>query len=350
MEGAPRAWLRKGLRVLLLAALPAALLVWALPGLVARLISPDGPTLAHEAIHPEEADAFVDDLLAGLGASSVEERAITEAGEQRSGTSLLPAGQSIETAATLLRSLAHSGGVEAYGTISGGLDLDIRVYAGPILRWRLLLMPALVEEPSLPPPPSRRERPLVSLIVTDLGDRPTPELFARPVPLTVAIIAWSPFGLPLAQSAAEASFEILVQPPQVPAGTGGSPEDAIAAIPYASGILWRGDGGAGLPPIPMGTLVVPGGLAGSRAPEGMRLLATLSTAQLGIEASLRRLRHLAAEQGQAALSISVDDPGLPAALAWARQAESSGYRLVLAHEAARPEDTRGRPDQAPPDP
>ncbi|MCK6506828.1 divergent polysaccharide deacetylase family protein [Myxococcota bacterium] len=245
---------------------------------------------------PAEVDAF---LAAALPAAGLTLRHSQVGAEGlRTETWAVPPGRAAEEVAQGLRQAARAEGVELHLVPRDELDALVRVYAGSAPRRALLLVPTLPADTTPPAAPNRRERPLLGLVIGGLGEREAAALVATPLPLTVAVRPFLPHSLAVARDAARAWQEVLVDvaEPEL------DPAAARAAVPFA------------------------------------REVTELQA----------RITHLLATRGRTAVLLEHDDPALPGLLGWAARVAGSRYRLVLAHELARPEDTVGLAGEEPP--
>jgi hypothetical protein len=173
---------------------------------------------------------------------------------------------------------------------------------------------------------------LVALIVTGLGETAAlPKLLQRaPIPITVAIDAFRPSTLEVAEAAAHASHEILVAlAADAPALAQGK------AVPYASGFLLAED--AAVPPLPdpFHVVIAPHPIA----PGPRTVVAQWASPERDTRQALRRALWLASRAGSAALVVRADDPLLPEVIVLL--ADTPHVRPVLASEAARPAEVKG---------
>ena len=243
--------------------------------------------------------------------------------------------------AAAVRERAQAAGLELYVSQVDGLDAEIRVYAGPTLRHQILLVPTLPADPKPPRTRALRERPLIALIVSGLGDARRPELTRLDIPLTVAIQPYSPFALRLAHQAAMRWDEVLLDM----TGMGEDVRDrrrlsqAFHAVPFATGVLSDALPYSTLPDRPMGIIVQ----LEARRTVPMSIRSQWVPAQHSHRRSasetLTRTRILAIQEGAATMTVNINDPELPEVLAWASQ--TRGFRMALASEILRADQTRG---------
>jgi hypothetical protein len=249
----------------------------------------------------------------------------------------LPRGADNEQVMYRVRAYADEAGMEVYLRIVDGIDVELRAYRGPDLRQLLLLIPDLPAPPSFSKGVKDPNRPLVSIIVVGLGESEASTVIDQPVPITVAIKPFTPFGLRIARRAAARWHEVIVDLP-----SGMAPAEAQRAIPHATG-LWV-DGAPVRPLNPEDVVTVPAERMGRRQPgerDQLRLLPVQQRERRTTMETLERVRHIAARSGVGALVVDASDPELGAVLSWAAKAHHHGYRMVLATEAARGSEVQG---------
>ncbi len=313
-----------------------ALLIWLAPALLAAALS--GPETKH-AIQDRDADgvdAWLEDTRAALGLAPP--RATSEQDGVRHAIHTLPAGMDAAALSDALRARAAAEGLELYARVVDDVDAEIRLYAGATLRHRLLFVEQTPDPPALSARPWR-ERPLLALIISGLGDRGAPEVTGTVAPLTLAIRPRRPFSLQLGRDAIRAWHEVLLDL----SDSGLSVVEARTALPWASGVL-------GAPTASIGDWsrpIITHPVGEAPAEDRRRLLPVQRPRHMSAAVSLRRARRRAISEGCAALVIDADAPDLAAVLEWAAAANGQGYRLVLASEAARAADLRGRVDPSP---
>ena len=312
-----------------------AVVVWIVPSLMSSVNAPT-PTVSNvpkAEVSPEEVDRFVEDVLRRIGAVEVLSRE-DENGLVR-GIFQLPKGAQAAMIAQRMRRFAAESDLELYASPVDGLDLEIRVYAGATLRQQLLLIPDLPEPPKYKKSIRSLDRPLVALVITNVGEASVDTILATTAPITVAIRPYTPFALRSARIAAGAWHEVLAHVPRDM-----TPQEAQRAVPLATGIWFDGT-----PVAPLGkydVVVVPSDrVSGARTPENLRVLPAQHSERRDAMATLSRAQHIAARMGQAALVIDANDPELGAILKWAANAHVDGYRMVLASEAARASEVQG---------
>ena len=170
-----------------------------------------------------------------------------------------------------------------------------------------------------------------------LGEATANAIIDQPVPITIAIKPYTPFGLRIARLAAGRWHEVIVD---LPAGM--TPSEAQHAIPHATG-LWIN----GAPTRPLKSsdvVVVPADRMGRRRADGreqVRMLPVQQRERRTTMETLQRVRHIAARSGVGALVVDINDPELGEVLDWAARAHRYGYRMVLATEAARGSEVQG---------
>jgi hypothetical protein len=283
-----------------------------------------------------QVDAFIDATLPTLDATPLaaeEHGGIRHAIYQTRADPLVLANQ--------IRDLATAANVELYVSQVDGLDAEIRVYAGPGVRHQLLLVPTLPTDPQPPRVRALRERPLIALVLSGLGDARRPAVTNTNIPLTVAVQPYSPFALRLAHQAAMRWDEVLLDM----TGMGDAVRDrgrlaqALGAVPFATGVLSDALPYSPLPGQPMGVIVqlearrtVPLAIRSQWVP-------TQSSHRRSAIETLTRTRILAIQEGAATMNIDVDDPDLSAVLAWA--GETTAFRMALVSEVLRADQTRG---------
>ena len=309
---------------------------WVVPSIIGALNRTNSATVTvvdRPIVPVEEVDKFLEDALQRLGAEEVLKRADNDAIIR--GIYQLPRGAQTAMIAQRLRGFADEANIELYASPVDGLDLEVRAYAGPELRQQLLLVPDLPTPPTLKGALRNPDRPVVSIVVTDVGEASIDRLLKTKAPITVAIKPYTPFALRTARIAASKWHEVIAHVPK-----NMTAQEAQRAVPLATGIWYNGT-----PVAPLGThdvVVVPAEeVSGARTPDGLRLVAAQSSDRRDSIATLNRTRHIAARMGRSAMVIEATDPGLPDVLAWATQAHTQGYRVVLASEAARWKEVRG---------
>ena len=309
-----------------LAVLALATLLVAIPWLLERRFEPAPVVVAAPpAPHsPDEIRAFVDKELEGR---TVLSRAKGSQNEPVATVEVPPNGSALTEAETLKKA-AERAGFEAYAVDVDGLDAEARFYQQVVVA-RVRFVPTVPRTIDVPPP----MRPaLVALIVTGIGE--TAELPKAlqhpPIPVTVAVDAFLPGTLEVAEAAAHASHEVLVAlAPDSPAASQGK------AVPYASGFLLSED--AAVPPLADSFQVV---IAPHPLAAGPRtVVAQWGSPERDTRLALRRALWLASRTGSAALVVRADDPLLPEVEALL--ADTPHVRPVLASEAARPAEVKG---------
>jgi len=309
--------------------------VWTVPAFLGtESVTSDTPPLAVKAtVAPETLDRFMEDALQRIGAKAVLSREDDD-GVIR-GIFQLPEGAENTMIGQRLRRFADEEDIELYASPVDGLDLEVRAYAGPSLRQQVLLVPNLPAPPTFKKSVRALDRPLLSIVITDVGDASADAILKVTVPVSVAIRPYTPFALRSARIAASSWHEVLAHVPREM-----TPQEAQRAVPLATGIWFDGT-----PVAPLGThdvVVVPADrISGARTPEALRVLPAQRSDRKDSLSTLNRARHIASRMGRSALVVSADDPALETILAWAEKAHSEGYRIVLASEAARSPEITG---------
>ncbi len=309
--------------------------VWTVPAFLGTdSVTSDTPPLPAKAtVAPEALDRFMEDALQRIGAKAVLSREDDD-GVIR-GIFQLPEGAENTMIGQRLRRFADEEDIELYASPVDGLDLEVRAYAGPSLRQQVLLVPNLPAPPTFNKSVRALDRPLLSIVVTNVGDASADAILKVTVPVSVAIRPYTPFALRSARIAASSWHEVLAHVPREM-----TPQEAQRAVPLATGIWFDGT-----PVAPLGThdvVVVPADrISGARTPEALRVLPAQRSDRKDSLSTLNRARHIASRMGRSALVVSADDPALETILAWAEKAHSEGYRIVLASEAARSSEITG---------
>ena len=336
MDAGARESLRRALTLAVGVLMLLALVAWVVPGLFAALNDQGTEVVAapkQRTLSTAEVDLFLTDALNRLGTTSVIQRE-EEDGVIR-GIYQLPRGAQTEIIAQRLRGLADEAGLELYASPVDGLDLELRAYAGPKLRQQLLLVPDLPKPPRLKGAIRNPDRPMLSIVVTDVGKASIDKLLSVKAPITVAIEPYTPFALRTARIAASKWHEVIAHVPK-----NMTPQEAQRAVPLATGIWFDGT-----PVAPLGThdvVVVPADeVSGASTPDAIRVLAAQRSDRRDAMTTLNRARHIAVRMGRAAMVIEASDPKLGDVLTWSEQAHRQGYRVVLASEAARYHELRG---------
>lgn len=240
-----------------------------------------------------------------------------------------------------LRRAARAVDIELYAAPLEGDEVEVRVYAGKRLARRLLLRASQAALLPAPDVPTLRERPLVAVVVTDLGDQPPGDLLTLDVPLTLAITPFSPYSLRLAEDARLTWHEVLVDL------EGAEPPEAqLRAVPGASGVL-REDPAEALPAFDAAAIsvVVDDTPSPPEPPPHARVASTTRLPGAPATELLALAWTTAREQGRALVVLSATDPTFPDAILGLRKAQALGYRVALASEIARWEDVRGLPHE-----
>jgi hypothetical protein len=312
-----------------------AVIVWIVPSLFKSMLEPPPPTVVavKKEVSFEDTDRFIADALRRIGAIEVLSREEQD-GVVR-GIYQLPKGAQTEMVGQRLRGFADEAKIELYASPVDGLDLEIRAYAGAALRHQVLLVPDLPEPPRFRKCARSIDRPMIAIVITNLGESSADKILSLPVPITVAIRPYTPFALRTARVAAEGWHEVLADVPKTM-----TPQEAQRAVPLASGIWFDGT-----PVAALGihdVVVVPADrISGARTPDSLRVLSVQRSDRRDAMQTLRRAQHIASRMGRSALVVDAEDPGLNGVLTWATKAHKDGYRIVLASEAARWEEVQG---------
>lgn len=326
-----RRWLQVLIGVMLLSGM-----VWGSPLLLARWLR-SGPRSERNAPSPAAVDAMLDTALPAVDAQLL---ASEELGGVRYAVYQLPLSVSPFDTAKRIRAQASTQGLEMYASPVDGLDAQIRAYAGAKLRQEVLLIPTLPANNDAPAAATLRERPLLSLIVSGLGDANAPWLPTAGIPLTVAIQPYRAFSLHLGETAALAWHEVLVDIN----GTRDTTRDrdrlhkAMAAVPFATGILCDARIQTALPN-PFSLLVQTDEYGQPASFVRDQWIPAQRSRRRSAQETLSRTRLLAARDGAAAMVIDANDPELSEILDWARAED--GFRLALASEVLRADQVRG---------
>ena len=226
----------------------------------------------------------------------------------------LPDGQPPEEVARRLKALVL-GAVpqsEVYSVESDNGDLEIRIYHQSRLAALLRLEPTLLEWP----PFSASTPPLLAIVLFGVDEAPQAvhELLSKPYPLAFALSPYSPFTLRVARDAVLAHKEVLVL-----ADEDQPPSDLLQIVPHASGIVFINNPGGD--PVEQARHIAAEGLyVLDLIPGGMTAtwIRALRDADVPFikgqqydqddnQLAIRRLRHGAAQNGAATLSILVSD-------------------------------------------
>ena len=109
------------------------------------------------------------------------------------------------------QSLLNELNIEAYTLNIDGIDSEIRIYNGHLLTHRLLFTPTIdISGWTKKTNTTKRERALVSIIISGLGSRDILRLSRFELPLTLAIHPYEPFSLRIAQDAGVHYQEVLI--------------------------------------------------------------------------------------------------------------------------------------------
>ena len=298
------------------------------------------PSLEVNSDHEVELqiDAFLEDTLPNIGASQLLARDVKR-GVVRS-TWQLDYGTSLSGLATELQRRAAAEGIDVHPQESTTPDRIIEVFGHRDLVHELLLIsPApRVSTPGFNPDPN--QRPMVALILTDLGMRPAEYIVEMPIPLTLAIRPYLPYSLWLAEQSVHHWHEVLLDATELSPASG-SLSNAYNALPFATGIRVEDAPDGELPEIPLGVLLHPSTLEVSDESRNLTPLMAQDARRLGLETARDRALHSATTTGLGVLSIPYDHPQIEQLLSWAIGADDEGYRLVLVSEAIREAQFRG---------
>ena len=305
------------------------------PPLIATLITPP-LNITAPGVLTGQVDAFVAATMPTIEATQL-------AAEERDGIhhAIYQTRADPLQLAQSIREHADEAGVELYISQVDGLDAEMRVYAGPGVRHQILLVPTLPADPRPPRVRALRERPLMALVLSGLGDSRRLPITHTEIPLTVAVQPYSPFTLRLAHLAAMRWDEVLLDM----TGMGNEVRDrnqlsrALSAVPFATGVLSDALPYSTLPGLSMGVIVqlearrtVPLSIRSQWVP------AQHSHRRSALE-TLTRTRILAIQEGAATMTIDINDPDLPEVLSWA--ALTTDFRMALVSEVLRADQTRG---------
>lgn len=286
---------------------------------------------------PEDREAAaIDPLLIELGLSPA--GSVREGDEERIAWRM-PEGAELSALAGRLRERAAAEGLQAH--LQERDELELRLLAwrqdgAPVERLLLPTLPARREGPAT----NRRQRPLVALVVTGLGESAPPEGLQTERKLTVAVVPGRPHSLVTARAAALAWHEVLVDL----RGRAPSEGDPCDPLPYCSGLLV--DPAPSPEPTPRaGRVLLRPSASLSETPEALRVGGAWWARGRAEEELTSRLLHLAFARGHSTLLIEAQDPSLPGLLRWAEK--ENAVRFVSASEIARPTETLGGADRPP---
>lgn len=246
---------------------------------------------------------------------------------------------------------AREVGWEAHATAVGSTGAELRLYADGRVALRAEVRPERQPLQRAGAAPTSRQRPLIAVVVHNLGDDDAARLVEVPLPLGLGVLPYRPHGPRIAREAVKRGHEVLLDLPRAEAG---SPEDraaALAAVPWASGVLAIGRPPASLPPLPFGAFLSDAGAEGQRraGEAGYRPVEVLVAADP--IAGLAEAQRLALLHGAATIVIDAKHGALREVLDWAaHRAEADGFRLALPSEVARLDEAVGRVGQPAPPP
>lgn len=250
---------------------------------------------------------------------------------------------------------AREAGWEAHATPVGTIGAELRLYGARGLRVRAEVQPAARPLVAASRAPTLRERPLLSIVVSNLGDRDVQALIETPLPLGLAILPYQPHALRIATAGVRAGHEVLLELPRAESSSAEDRAAALAAVPWASGVLVLGPPPAALPPLPFGVLVSAAPRGGPSTISGYTVLSAVVAAQP--MAGLAEAQRRCAEERSAVLVIDAKNGALRDVLEWAaHESAAAGYRLALPSEVARADQVAGllepalRPAAPPPGP
>lgn len=242
-------------------------------------------------------------------------------------------GNEPKKAAKRLRTKLLESNIEAYTIDIDGIDSEVRIYGTKNLTYNLLFTPILPSNPKPPKQKQKRLRPQIAIIIGGLGKENHHQIVAHPYPLTIGIVPHTPYALLLAEGAALNNHEVMVDIRQNKVQYNKS----SAAVPFQSGVITENRvNKSSLPDFAVNVYHSDG--APSR---GSHNLAAQYRPKYSAENLLRRTQQIAIQNGMAALIIDANDERLASILEWTQTAKEKGFRLVLANEASRWEDTRG---------
>ena len=238
---------------------------------------------------------------------------------------------------------SREAGWEAHATAFGSTGAELRLYADGLLVMRAEVHPDRRPLQRAEPGPTLRHRPLLALVVHNLGDDDAARLIEVPLPLGLAILPYRPHSLRLARGAVQAGHEVILELPKAEASSPEARAQALAAIPWVSGVLVTGPPPASLPALPFGVLLSDAGVEAHQraANAGYRAIDVIVGADP--MAGLAEAQRRALSDGGATLVVDAKHGGLRDVLDWAaHQAETDGFRLALPAELARMDEVVGQ--------
>ncbi|MBL8617348.1 MAG: divergent polysaccharide deacetylase family protein [Deltaproteobacteria bacterium] len=238
---------------------------------------------------------------------------------------------------------AREAGWEAHATAVGSTGAELRLYADGRIALRAEVRPERQPLQQAGAAPTTRERPLIAVVVHNLGDDDAARLVEVPLPLGLAVLPYRPHGPRIAREAVKRGHEVLLDLPRAEAGSPEARAAALAAVPWVSGVLVIGRPPASLPPLPFGAFLSDAGAEGQRraGEAGYRPVDVLVAADP--IAGLAEAQRLAQLHGAATIVIDAKHGALREVLDWAaHRAEADGFRLALPGEVARLDEVVGR--------
>jgi len=251
----------------------------------------------------------------------------------------LPEGESPHRAAMRIQQLARELAPDShvYVTDKNELDVDLRIYVGKRQTHHLKLLPTL----SAKIPPVSGKPALVALVITGLGtDGPLGDsILARPLPLTLGMLAYRPFTLRLSLQAAIKHKEVVLQLADRPR-TDVEILEAFEAVPPATGLLIDE-----LPEsLPVSIMLerdlylldatgeVEGSVLRTANHAGIPVVRAIDHLEGDISEDLLRLRHLSRSHSGLVLTVEATDPACDTALNWLENADPNEIRPAFLTE------------------
>ncbi|MFM2244012.1 MAG: Divergent polysaccharide deacetylase [Pseudomonadota bacterium] len=238
---------------------------------------------------------------------------------------------------------AREAGWEAHATAVGSTGAELRLYGDGRLVLRAEVQPERQPLQRAAAAPTSRERPLIAVVIHNLGDDDAARLVEVPLPLGFAVLPYRPHGPRLAREAVKRGHEVLLELPRAESGSPDARAAALAAVPWASGVLAIGRPPASLPPLPFGAFLSDAGAEGHRraGEAGYRPVDVIVAADP--VAGLAEAQRLALLHGAATIVIDARHGALREVLDWAaHRAEADGFRLALPSEVSRLDEVVGR--------